>query len=322
MDSFRSSLEVLKFLPPQEVLTQLSQVSRAWSRASNSDELWITFFDSEEVPALQSCRSFKAGYQHFRCSPFSLFLLSKQSIDVFNVRKKKWVRRVRIQRRLPTDTTSAFVVLPDGSLLICGGGDPVLAAAFRVDLNGVVMEIGPMEQARAEHGIVQMGSCVYVFGGENDYGMLKTYERIQWEYLAELQSCHWQALGTMHSARKLLKPCVFSSLIYLYGGYTPDFEVYDPVTTQFTTLSPSITGDFNCETLTIADGDYLHMFTSNSHISFNQSYNDFNCTQCKQLITVWGKRNGILYHHCVYFTFDNLVHKFDLRKEKLYKVSC
>lgn len=320
MDSFRSSLEVLKFLPPQEVLTQLSQVSKVWSRASNSDELWITFFDSEQVPALQSCSSFKAGYQHFRCSPFSLFLLSKQSIDVFNVRKKRWVRRVRIQRRLPTDTASAFVVLPDGSLLICGGGDPVLAAAFRVDLNGVVVDLGPMEQARAEHGIVQMGSCVYVFGGENDFGMLKSYERIEWEYLASIQACRWQALGNMHSARKLLKPCVYEGLIYLYGGFTPDFEVYNPATNQFAMMSQSV-NDFNCETLAVVEGSYLHMFTSHSHLSFHPTYKEFSCTSCKQLATVWGKRNGILYHHSVYFTFDNLVHKFDLRKSKLYKVS-
>jgi hypothetical protein len=150
--------------------------------------------------------------------------------------------------------------------------------------------------------------------------MLKSYERIEWEYLASIQACRWQALGNMRTARKLLKPCVYEGLIYLYGGFSPDFEAYDPATNQFAMISPSET-DFNCETLVVVEGSYLHMFTSNSHLSFNPTFKNSSISPCKQLATVWGKRNGILYHHSVYFTFDNLVHKFDLRKSKLYKVS-
>lgn len=320
MDTFRSVLEVFKWLSPKEVLTEWCTVSQAWCRASDSDELWITFFDTEETPVLKSCSSFKAGYRHSHCSPFSLFLINKQSIDVFNVRKKKWVRRIRIQKRLPTDTASAYVVLPDGSLLICGGGDPVLATTLRVDLNGVVTELQPMERVRAEHGIIQLQSQVYVFGGENDSGLLKSFERLEWEYLTEIQTSEWVKLGNMGSERKLFKPCAHNGLIYLYGGFTPIFEVYNPATNQFSHLSVSIK-DFMCETMAVADGSYLHLFSRKLCFTYNTLNNDCSYETCSKLATVWGKRNGILYHHSVYFTFDNLVHRYDLRKSKLTKVS-
>jgi len=320
MDTFRSSLEVLKWLSPKAVLSEYCIVSKAWAHACHSDELWITFFDTEETPALKSCSSFQAGYRHSHCSPFSLFLINKQSIDIFNVRKKKWVRRVRIQRRLPTDTASAYVVLPDGALLICGGGDPVLAATLRVDLNGVVVELQPMEQERAEHGIIQTQSKVYVFGGENNSGLLKSFESLEWEYLTDLPTSRWKELGSMQNERKLFKPCVYKGLIYLYGGFTPSFETYDPATNQCLNLSLSI-NDFMCETMAVTDGPYLHLFSRKLCLTYNALSCDCRYEPCSKLATVWGKRNGILYHHSVYFTFDNLIHRYDLRKSKLTKVS-
>lgn len=310
---------MLKWVAPKEVLKEGCTVCRVWTEASKGDELWITFFDIEEKPALKFCSSFKLGYFYSHCAKYSLFLPSKQSIDVFNARKKKWVRQVRLQQRLPTDGSSAYTVLLDGTLLICGGGDPILQSTYRVDLKGTVAKLKDMKKARAEHGIVLIKSAVYVFGGENDVGMMRSMEKIEWESLWEIHESVWVKLGKMHAARKLFKPCVYQELVYLFGGFTPSFEIYDPRLNEVRLHSFTLS-DFDSETFTVVDKSEIHLFTNHSYQRFSAD-SFLHSVSYPKLATVWGKRNGVLYHHSVYFTFNNLVHKFDLRKVHLSKVT-
>jgi hypothetical protein len=105
--------------------------------------------------------------------------------------------------------------VPDGSLLITGGGSRVVREVVRIDTRRefAVSQQRPMLTARRNHTTVHHTQHFYVLGGWSGSRLLRECERYVWA------ECRWKALPPLPRACIDTSGVVVERSLYVLGGY-------------------------------------------------------------------------------------------------------
>ena len=118
----------------------------------------------------------------------------------------------------------------DAEALLCVGGRVKTREVFSMNLISLQLTAMPeLRLPRYAAGVAKLGSCVFVFGGDN----LKSCEKLQ------LGDTEWHPAGRMHYSRSNFAPCVFQVFIYLVGS-APFVERFNAETENFALLPVSL----------------------------------------------------------------------------------
>jgi hypothetical protein len=211
---YRTTLEVLRFTEPKEVLKAFSELCKLWHQAANSNELWWYFCDLYRIFPFREQITGKEAYKE------SGLLLNIQELPL--VRPNLIVRysvpdlaEIRVQLATPViaNQFTAYCYLGFKQLMICGGGQEVGNTAYSIDLDsGVVTELAGMKQGRRSHAAYKYLSYVYVFGGfKGNY--LDTVEKYS------INGNNWQILpNTLANPMEAFVPARYRQDLYLVGA--------------------------------------------------------------------------------------------------------
>lgn len=232
---YRSLLEVLKWSDPDTAL-HLATVSRGWSVASNSQELWYSLIDSADFPPYEvtSTVSAKEKYRflNHHWKQKKCFLVNGNQAALYNCYQQTWMRTWE-NSSLSTDAHCAAVFLSGDDVLVCGGTTSN-CVIFR-SKSGTVQAVASMQQVRRYHSAVSVSNVVYVFGG-TEIAAKRSAE--------SFDMTAWSALPEMITGRSSFNACVKDHLVYLCGGHTRLCEVFD-VHSQIYTALPQTLGKSN-----------------------------------------------------------------------------
>lgn len=160
-----------------------------------------------------------------------LFKITHEKVTILGLSSVP-TQRDLLYSPVPLNRHSSLCVLNQDSLLLCGGDDPVNHSAYTLNFNtGKLTELRHMNQPRYAHGIAVYGACVYIFGGNNDIGIISSSER----YRRKVKD--WESLPSMPTPRSFFNPCVVGQQIYLLGGAdTAKCEAFDIVGMRYSDL--------------------------------------------------------------------------------------
>ena len=269
---YRCVLEVCKFAEPRELVGALALVSRRWKQACDSDELWYVLIETRGYRPPQVLMSPKTWFRYLNNQFSSLPCIRKDHFTLFHCRKSEWSAPIRLLSVIQADQVTASVVLPEGSLLCCGGGnwktDSTWDTAYRVMGDGKVEQLKPMQQAREAHGIVCCKDWVYVFGGDCDPGprIIRTGEKLHLGDISTLKDRDWSILRNMCHHHSYFTPALYQELIYLCGGYCARTEVFDPRNDSFRGIGLKLVNPEHAwsvvyeEKLVVVAGYRLHIY--------------------------------------------------------------
>jgi len=144
------------------------------------------------------------------------------------------LERVTLQPALDFTNLTVSVLLPDGSMVSCGGKSEHDCRAVHINtITGEVTFLPEMLTARANSGIAYVEGVIYLFGGfceggkEHDSGEKFTFAANEWTQLE----------NRMASSRFQFTPYPHQQTIYIAGGWhTTAVEAFDIPTETFTTL--------------------------------------------------------------------------------------
>lgn len=160
--------------------------------------------------------------------PAICFFGDKNKVMAYKIQENSWEMR-QIDSRYEFNYYAASTTLPNGSVLITGGGS---SNAVFLYSDKRVIPACPMNQIRKEHAAVLISNYVYAIGG---------YDGIKNDFLNECEkycilSNKWLNCASMQVAR-----CAFSAtsvnnkFIFIFGGYDgnqrlANIEKYNPET--------------------------------------------------------------------------------------------
>ena len=269
---YRSVLEVCKVSSPADVLLGLGFVSRNWVKACESDELWYSLLDSRGYSSHPDVSfSPKTWFAHLNYRSCCIPLIRKDHFALFFCRKAQWCPLVLLRVPIQADQVSASIVLPDGSLLCCGGGnwrtETSWDSAYRLQSDGSMTQLQSLCQAREAHGILCFLDSVYVFGGDTDAGPpVLSGERLILGDMTTLPGRTWSLLRNMRFGHSYFTPAVYKGLVYLCGGYSNTSEVFNPADEVFSVVRMRLTDPEHCwevvqgDNLIIVSGYKMHVF--------------------------------------------------------------
>jgi len=134
----------------------------------------------------------------------------------------------------------SFFRLEGSILLILDASRPKNAFCVSVrGLEGTVVQLCELNEARIRPGVICFQRHCYVFGGMDGAGieLKRSAERLALSSeMEEFATTQWESLTSMISPRASFLPCVYNDKIYLCGGFTFYCEVYDPVKQTYTVL--------------------------------------------------------------------------------------
>lgn len=245
--SYRSILEVAKWMSPQHTLQSGSLVSTQWCRACNSQELWNHYLDQAHF----SKRIHRPAKEEYRVGCSTIPLVSPSVLYLFDHWECTW-REVSLDRKLDTIRTASWTFVPPGRFLCSGGCEsfaeedepaPGLTSAYMISQLGTVSELPPMRIPRKRHGTIALGECCYVFGGSDGYSGMVTTEKIS------LKDGQWVQMADMACPRLGFNPCVYQHQVILVGGMTLFSEAFDPVTETFSDFHLNLKSSNTCSLL-------------------------------------------------------------------------
>ena len=129
----------------------------------------------------------------------------------------------------------------EGNWLLCIGGSPATSRVAALDLISTQFtELWPMLKARKSPGVVQAGSSIYIFGGQDEANAPMT-DCERWGLLQH----HRGPVGNMQHPRAFFTPCLLRTSIYLVSADTTRvIEVFNLDTQVFYPLQVSLPDSF------------------------------------------------------------------------------
>ena len=300
-------LEVCKWLSAFDVL-QAAWASSLWEKVTATPELWWELCRSAgfSVPSSEHPRD---GYKRLSNSMKTLVIVRPSLVRSFSIKKLRWSEVRRMGKKLQVDEFSSAIILPDGSVLCCGGslGAP-WRTAYRLALQGEVQPISDMVIPRGGHGLAVCGKAIYAFGGCGG----NSCEAIEWEPLETLSKRTWKRIPNMLSVRCYFAPLAADPLIYLCGGFTDTCEVFNCETVTYELLNVSLP---ECSEVCAVLGDWEIILLSPGYISrlSLRVPGSLATERHEKWSGVWGSMNAVLYGDTVYNPFDCAVQAFNLR---------
>ena len=280
MDSFRSVLETLKFLAPEDVLKHTSQVGLLWSRTSNSDELWFEFLAAAHIPLNANPK------EVFRLTPFcTLTLLTEQTATIRNCLKDV-ERVVRLVEPVRASWNSAHALIDTTTIILCGNQTSSISAeSCIIDLaKGSVRAIDPMFEARVGHGVIVTHPYAYVFGG---YGPLASSEK------CDLNTGKWLQLPHMLAEHAWFTPCRDHQSIFICGGNTNVCEQFNLVSQEFSLLPITLLANSG-STCTVHHNGYLIILHAKTATAYNIETRASSDAQLATMGDVWSNSPAIV----------------------------
>ena len=242
MDWYRSVLEVHKYLPATDILTNTSTVHSVWMRASDATELWAVLCDRLEPVCISV--PLKSAYRLHAFSSVRLTCVGKHTLQFFNCVTTQWEPPVSLSQKIPAEFCSSAGLLSDGTVFLCGGSETnasnrydkvkTFPDSYRIQQGGVVTTLQPMSAARVHHGLIEVGGAVYVFGGKPFPSPFKeglcTCERWPIPTHCRWETVPWEGLPDVPRPVWGFNPCSHGLNIYLYAYYPVTIYAFDTVT--------------------------------------------------------------------------------------------
>jgi len=205
MDSYRTALEVGKWLEPLDVVKSYGKVGALFRRVAAAEELWLTFIlavqpdfrrhNSSEEPA--------QAYYWRECIK-KLPELSCETLKLHYLPTCQQVIRL-LSRPIRLDPESVYLLLPDDRVFLCGGA---LNLTYLIDsVTGTVAESAPMLVERSNPGLISIEKSVYVFGGQRRGDSLRRAEKWQND---------WRDLPKMSFGHYSFSPCRLDASVFLF----------------------------------------------------------------------------------------------------------
>lgn len=215
----RDLLEVLKWLSPDDLLRHTSIVSKQWQGASQSDEVWASLSETFGLETVRPAETTSCAFFRKQYCVFSLYVISNDFVQSYDVRKLAWNEAVHIETEFPFGLLSA-IVLVNSNLIVTGTCRPPSGqSAMLSTINWSVKMLPTMLRSRYRHGSLYYQGCVYVFGGtcSEDRNTSNTAEKL---HIAHGQT--WLELPTMPEELCFSTPCRNGSVAYIFGGWGTD----------------------------------------------------------------------------------------------------
>lgn len=190
--SYRTIIEVLRFVAPKEVLGAASDLNILWNKAASSSELWWDLCELYDIVPFRTQVSgkeaFKEGCWEF---PISELPLVRPSTIVRYSIPDLSETTVQLSVSVIAYQFTTYSYLSRDRLLICGGGEMYVSNAYAINLgSGLVTELAHMKQGRRSHAVYKHRNSVYVFGGYKGRNLdsIEKYSRKEdeWELLSGL----------------------------------------------------------------------------------------------------------------------------------------
>ena len=304
MQQYREVLEVCKWLSAVDVLRH-TWTSVVWAKAADSEELWQLLASHFQ---LKPDEHPKTGFRRLAQALNSLAIVRPNEVRVFSVRQKRWTESSRLSQHLQVDDFTSTVILPDASLLCCGGslGSP-WRSAYRVFAGGLAQPINSLLMPRSGHGLAVCEQTVYAFGGCGG----GSSEALKWAPLDSLALRNWRRLPNMLTARSYFTPCVLRRIIYLCGGFTDCCEVFDSERESYRVLAVWLPE--SSEVCAVLTQHELLLLTPRFTSRLNIRSLELESVKHAQWAGVWGSMNAIIYEQIVCAPFATSVNLFDLR---------
>lgn len=223
MNSHRSVLEVLAFLPPERAAI-VALVCRQWSCIALEDELWQDYADTQGMDlTLIPGNTKKDKYREAMFSAFSLPILTAKRLAWFNIIAKKW-KSYMILDPIHVDYSSFIVHVKNGAVLTFGNSkSDYNKSAYKVFFSKAE-QLPNMASGRKSPGAALYDKHVYVFGGLNNLACEKL----------SLHTESWGPLSPLPSNLSEFTPVVHLTDIYLCAGsiyrYSTVTDLYETVT--------------------------------------------------------------------------------------------
>jgi len=242
MATYRSVLEVTKWVAPKDSLLSTAVVSRVWHKAASSEELWRAYVESLDLETNSDLSSFKDVYRFCRRLPA---LIAPTTLHLFLPKSRMW-RSVQLTSRILVDKSSSWALASEGYFICTGGGAGVnfnsdasddYDVAFKVQQSGRVSVLACMNVKRKWHGSIAVKERCYVFGGVSADQDISSTEKLS---LEDAESEPWIQGSDMLSPRSSFNPCVHEGSIYLLGGKTANCEVFHCESETFDALPLSL----------------------------------------------------------------------------------
>lgn len=243
MESRRAVLEVFKLLEPKDILKSCGLVSSLWAKTAENRELWSCL--GEDFGLNHSEADPKAAYFTAIQGKSSLIYVKSNVLYVYNCKTEALSRSISLSRRITASSLSAFVLLREGSVLVCGGVDDsiedktlrVLDSSTHIEPNGSVHPLHSMLSRRHSPAIIEVKATLYLFCGYLTANLSSCEKLSIWPMLG-VSSRPWQPLPNAPNARLACNPCAFHGLIYLCGkgGDQHSYERFDTVAEAFTVM--------------------------------------------------------------------------------------
>ena len=244
MESKRALLEVFKLLQPRDVLTACELVSSLWGKAAAHEELWHCF-DEDLGLGYTSTADPKAAYRTAAHCQHYLIYLKSNVLYYYSCLRETFIGSLSLSSPVEVSTSTAIVLLREGSVLLCGGTDytiedrteRIMDSCTRIEANGTVQPLHSMLSRRASPAAIEVNSTLYLFCGFL-LTTLSTCEKLCLLPINTLATRLWQPLPNTLSPRQACNPCALHSYIYLCGRWNSEqtYERFDTVTETFTVI--------------------------------------------------------------------------------------
>lgn len=206
--AYREVLEVAKWTSAKDVARW--SVNSTWRRVLESEELWRVLVEEitgqQEVISLPG-ESYKRWFRRVIYTCFSRPLFSSTSFRVFHSYSRSWSPVTYLSEEINWDMSSAYVLLDDERVLVCGGGAETRtfwSSVHRVEREGRVEKLENLREGRAFHGMIKVEECVYVL-----CGLTTSCARLH------LPSLHWDQLPSVSQVLSRVMACHYLGSIYL-----------------------------------------------------------------------------------------------------------
>lgn len=301
---YREVLEVCKWLGAEDVLRHI-WTSHMWAKAADSEELWELLAARFQ---LNQGEHPKTGFRRLTQAFKSLVIVRPTEVRIFSVRQKRWTESNRLSQRLQVDDFTSTILLPDASILCCGGslGAP-WRSAYRVLIGGLAQPLSSLLIPRSGHGLAVCERMVCAFGGCGG----GSSEALEWAPLNSLALRSWRRLPNMLTARSYFTPCVVRRMIYLCGGFTDCCEVFDSERESYRVLAVWLPE--SSEVCAVLEQHELLLLSPRFTSRLNLRSLELESVKHVQWAGVWGSMNAIMHEHTVCAPFATAVNLFDLR---------
>ena len=256
----------------------------------------------------------------------TLALFTPRSMQLFDCLKLQFLPIIKLAAALKVDHLSAYTVLKDLSVFVCGGGEEraLFDTTFRVFASGQVERLGNMVRPRQAHGLAEWSGSMYAFGGETLGNEPFAYsESLEIEPLDCLSTQQWVRIPNMLTARSCFSPCIFEDWVYLIGGNTSKAERFDPQLQRYEPLPIQLADSEDTCTVLTSDSEILtfsphfcYHYTPSSGLFTtprSRSSASTHSTSPRQLLISAGNMRGAAVDSWVYISVHDHIRAVDLR---------